>query len=111
MPPQGAPGQPLGYYTYVPPKHPQATTVLVLGILSLVLCQILGPFAWKQGNKVQAEIQASGGAYSGDSEANIGKILGIIGTIFLIVMVAFFVIYILFIVIFFGVIMGTASTV
>jgi uncharacterized membrane protein YjgN (DUF898 family) len=70
---------PPGAY-YPPPKHPQATTVLVLGILSLVLCQILGPFAWSMGNKAQREIQANPGAYSGEGEVNAGRILGIIAT-------------------------------
>lgn len=63
-----------------PPRHPQATTVLVLGILGLVLCQLLSPFAWSTGNKAQKEIQASPGAYSGEGEINAGRILGIIGT-------------------------------
>ena len=65
---------------FPPPKHPQATTVLVLGILGLVLCQVLGPFAWSMGSKAQREIQANPGAYSGESEINAGRILGIIGT-------------------------------
>ncbi len=65
---------------YPPPKHPQATTVLVLGILGLVLCQVLSPFAWSMGNKAQKEILANPGAYSGDSEVNAGRILGIVGT-------------------------------
>ncbi len=70
---------PPGAY-YPPPKHPQATTVLVLGILGLVLCQVLGPFAWSMGNKAQKEILANPGAYSGDGEINAGRILGIIAT-------------------------------
>ena len=71
---------PPGAFYPPPPKHPQATTVLVLGILGLVLCQVLGPFAWSMGNKAQKEMQANPGAYSGDSEINAGRILGIIGT-------------------------------
>ncbi|WP_332644045.1 hypothetical protein [Aeromicrobium sp.] len=70
---------PPGAY-YPPPKHPQATTILVLGILGLVLCQIIGPFAWSMGNKAQKEIQANPGAYSGEGEVNAGRIMGIIGT-------------------------------
>ncbi|HEY3482639.1 MAG TPA: hypothetical protein VGL02_27450 [Streptomyces sp.] len=46
--PPGPPGPPYGY-GYPPPgygvEHPQGTTVLVLGILSLVICGVLGPFA------------------------------------------------------------------
>lgn len=62
------------------PSHPQATTVLVLGILGLVLCQLVGPFAWQMGNRVVREIDASGGQYDGREMANIGRILGIVAT-------------------------------
>lgn len=66
--PYGAP-QPYGYaqpYGYGPQQdHPQATTILVLGILSLVMCGILGPFAWSMGKKALAEIDASGGMIGG----------------------------------------------
>jgi uncharacterized membrane protein YjgN (DUF898 family) len=64
----------------LPPNHPQATTVLVLGILGLVVCGILGPFAWVMGNRVVAEIDASGGRVGGRTEANVGRILGIVAT-------------------------------
>ena len=61
--------------------HPQGTTILVLGILSLICCQILGPVAWIMGKKAVAEIDANPGRYGGRDKANIGKILGIIGTV------------------------------
>ena len=38
----------------VPQEHPKGTTILVLGILSLVLCGLLGPFAWNMGNQALA---------------------------------------------------------
>jgi hypothetical protein len=60
--------------------HPQATTVLVLGIVALVACQAAGPFAWIMGNRVVAEIGAAGGRLGGQTEANIGRILGIVAT-------------------------------
>ena len=63
-----------------PQNHPQATTVLVVGILGLVLCQLISPFAWVMGNRVVREIDSAGGAYGGRDQANIGRILGIIGT-------------------------------
>jgi len=65
------------------PSHPQATTVLVFGILGLVLCQILGPVAWVMGNRVVSEIDASGGAMGGRDSANAGRICGIIATVLL----------------------------
>jgi len=63
------------------PKHPQATLALVLGIIGLVLCNILAPFAWYIGHKTVSEIDAEPGRYDGRGEAVAGKILGIIGTI------------------------------
>jgi hypothetical protein len=68
-----------------PPQHPQTTTILVLGICSLVLCQVLGPFAWVMGNKAIREIDASRGQISGRDTVNIGRILGIVGTALLVV--------------------------
>ncbi len=70
----------------------QATTILVLGILSLVLCQFLGPFAWVMGNKELAGIDAGRRAPENRGTAQAGRILGIISTVLLIIGVVFFVI-------------------
>jgi hypothetical protein len=67
-------------YAAGPPRHPQATTSLVLGILGLALCGLLAPFAWYIGGAAVKEIDASPHAYSGRSEANAGRIMGIVGT-------------------------------
>jgi uncharacterized membrane protein YjgN (DUF898 family) len=72
--PQFAPYGPMA------PDHPQATTVLILGILGLVLCQVLSPFAWVMGTRVIREIDASGGTIGGRTNANAGRICGIVGT-------------------------------
>ena len=61
--------------------HPQATTILILGICGLVLCQILGPFAWSMGNKALREVDASQGQLGGRDMVNIGRILGIVATV------------------------------
>jgi uncharacterized membrane protein YjgN (DUF898 family) len=66
-----------------PPAHPQSTTALILGILGIVLCGLLAPFAWFVGNKAVDEIDRNPGLYSGRGEANAGKVLGIIGTVML----------------------------
>ena len=66
------------------PQHPQTTTILVLGICSLVLCQVLGPFAWVMGNKALREIDGSHGQLTGRDTVNIGRILGIIATALLV---------------------------
>jgi uncharacterized membrane protein YjgN (DUF898 family) len=80
QPPPGYP--PPGYPAYQPqpPKHPQAVTVLVLGILGIVVCGLCGPFAWQMGSRVEREIAASQGRWGGGTEATVGKILGIVAT-------------------------------
>jgi hypothetical protein len=55
----------------------------VLGILGLVLCQVLSPFAWVIGGRAVREIDASRGTVGGRGSANAGRILGIVGTVLL----------------------------
>ena len=72
--------------TYAAPSgdHPEGTKILVLGILSVVLCQILGPFAWVVGNRVLREIDQSNGMMTGNRGLVVaGRILGIVGTVLL----------------------------
>ena len=78
-----------------PRDHPQTTTILILGILGLALCQVLGPFAWSMGNKALREIDASNGQLGGRDTTNVGRILGIIATAILVlgvVVVLFFIV-------------------
>ncbi len=70
-------------YPVVRPDHPRATTSMVLGILGLVICSICAPFAWSIGGKAVKEIDASGGAYGGRSQAQAGYVMGIIGSVLL----------------------------
>jgi uncharacterized membrane protein YjgN (DUF898 family) len=65
------------------PEQSQATTVLVLGILGIVICGILAPFAWSMANKELQAIDAGRRAPENRSTANAGRILGIIGTVLL----------------------------
>jgi hypothetical protein len=92
-------------YPVVRPDHPRATTAMVLGILGIVVCQILGPFAWSIGGKAVKEIDASGGAYGGRGQAQAGYIMGIVGTILLGLGVILGVLWLVF-----AVIIGVAST-
>lgn len=70
-----------GYGGYPPSvEHPQGTTVLVLGVLSLVVCQVLGPIAWNMGNKALREMDASGGMFSNRGSVQAGRICGMIAT-------------------------------
>jgi hypothetical protein len=60
--------------------HPQGTTILVLGILSILCCGILGPVAWVMGNNAIAEIDRNPAGYSNRGQVNAGRICGIVGT-------------------------------
>ena len=72
--------------------HPQGTTILVLGILSIVVCGILGPFAWNMGNQTLREIDANPSVvYSNRGNVAAGRICGMIATIIVIALVALFV--------------------
>ena len=90
------------YQGYGAPANPfdsRSTTILVLGILGLLLCQVLGPVAWAMGNSLKKEAEAAGFPEPGNAKA--GRICGIIGTALLALGVLFYVI--------FFVIIGTAS--
>jgi hypothetical protein len=69
----------------------RGSTILTLGILSLVLCGIiLGPIAWAMGSTDLSEIRAGRMDPDGEGITNAGRICGIIGTIWNIVGIAFF---------------------
>ena len=81
--PYGPPGGPAPAGYYAPPRHPNANTALILGIVGLLLCQLVSPFAWLMGRKALTEIEAAPGQFSGAGEAKAGWVCGIIGTAFL----------------------------
>jgi hypothetical protein len=61
--------------------HPRGTTILVLGILSLVCCGIFtGIPAIIMGKNALAEIDAAPGRYTNRGTVKAGYICGIIGT-------------------------------
>jgi hypothetical protein len=68
----------------------RGTLILVLGILSLVICAILGPFAWVMGKGDLARIDAGQMDPMGRGTTQAGMICGIIGTVFLILGVLWF---------------------
>jgi uncharacterized protein YneF (UPF0154 family) len=71
-----------GYGGGAPTGSPvNGTLILILGILSVIGFAIVGPFAWIMGNNAA---KISGGDPQQMNLANIGKILGIVGTVFLI---------------------------
>ncbi len=56
----------------------QAITVFVLGLLSIVTCQILGPVAVIMGGRYVAECKAEGRTPEGLGVA--GRVMGFVGT-------------------------------
>jgi hypothetical protein len=78
-------------------EHPDGTTILVLGILSLVVCGILGPFAWNMGNKALREMNANPGVvYRNRGNVTAGRICGMVASILVIALVALFALIALF---------------
>ena len=63
----------------------RGTMILVLGILSLVCCQLLGPVAFFMGNGDLKAMDEGRMDPQGRDLTNIGKILGIIGSVLLVV--------------------------
>ncbi|MEV4115053.1 DUF4190 domain-containing protein [Nonomuraea sp. NPDC049695] len=77
--------------SYGPPpqSHPQGTTILVLGILSLVVCTFIGPFAWSLGTRALREIDESGYYYENRGMVQAGRICGIISSVLMILTLGF----------------------
>lgn len=91
QPHQGFPQQ--GFGAPALPKHPQAQTAMVLGIIALaggatcLLPILVSPFAWFFGAKAKREMMAEPQRWGGQSEAQAGFVMGIIGTAMLVVVV------------------------
>lgn len=102
---QNPPGQqpPYGQYPYqggygapAPQPHPQATAILVLGILGIVVCGIAAVVALVMGNKALKEIDANPAAYNNRQTVVIGRILGIVGVVIWAISLVIIVIYLIF---------------
>lgn len=95
QPPSYPPPGPPPNYGYPPPgyprEHPQGTTVLVLGILSLVVCGLIGPFAWSMGTRVLAEIDQNPAYFANRGQVVAGRICGIVATALAVAAVLFLV--------------------
>ncbi len=63
------------------PEQSQATTILVLGILSIVCCGFLGIAAWVMGNNELKAIDEGRRAPENRGTANAGRICGIVGVV------------------------------
>jgi hypothetical protein len=75
---------------------------MVLGILGIVVCGVIAPFAWSIGKKTRDEIDASGGRLGGRGQAQAGYVLGIVGTVLLGLGLVFAVLWLLIVVIAIG---------
>jgi hypothetical protein len=73
------------------PEASQATTVLVLGILGLIICGVLAPVAWIMGKNELEAIDSGRRPPENRGTANAGRILGIIGTVLIGIGLAFLV--------------------
>src|SRR5215470_11174256 len=62
----------------------RAGTVLTLGILSIVLCHVLGPIAWSMGNEELRRIDSGQTTDFNRGNVTAGRICGIIGTAMLV---------------------------
>ena len=82
--PYGRPSRPAPYGGMAV-EHPQGTTVLVVGILSLVVCGLLGPVAWVMGTNALQEIDQNPLAYSNRGLVVAGQICGIVATVLLVI--------------------------
>ena len=65
---------------------PGAVPALVLGILGLLVCPLLGPFAWVYGRRGEEAADASAGTLGGRGLATAGKVLGIVGTLLIVLL-------------------------
>jgi uncharacterized membrane protein YjgN (DUF898 family) len=101
--PHNDPNQPTGYpqpyyyqpYVAPPADHPRAALALILGILGVVLCGVVAPFAWVFGRRAMTEIDTSGGVTGGRGMAQAGFILGVIGSVLLALQVVFVAIWLI----------------
>lgn len=86
------------------PYDSETTLILVMGILSLVVCGLLGIVAWIQGNSLKNRAEAAG--WPEPSMGKVGRILGIVGTILGALQVAGVLIWLIFV---FGIIGASAA--
>ncbi|MDB5306390.1 MAG: hypothetical protein JWO38_592 [Gemmataceae bacterium] len=65
----------------------RGTLILILGVLSLVVTPLIGPFAWWMGATDLRKMQTGVMDPDGENETRIGYILGVIATVLLMLVV------------------------
>jgi len=73
-------------YPSITGEHPNATAILILGILGFVTSGVTGIIAWIMGNSAKKECAA--GMYTATDSLKVGRMLGKVTGILLIVGVA-----------------------
>lgn len=73
-------GVPTPYGFDARPEHPDATLVLVLGVLALFTV-VTAPFAWYYGSRARGHMAASPGRWSPSTSLTVGWVLGIVVTL------------------------------
>lgn len=68
-------------YDDEPMEPHRGTMILILGILSLAVCGLIGPFAWAMGRTDLRKMKAGIMDDRGYNETQIGYILGIVATV------------------------------
>ncbi len=81
------PPQPGGQYPQHPPRSVSGGLILTLGILSLLVCNLLGPVAAIMGGNAVGAIDRGEADPNERGSANTGRILRIISTVFLVLSV------------------------
>ena len=71
----------------------RGTTILVLGILGLVVCQVCGIIAWVMANKDIPKMSAGTMDPVGLGNAKAGKICGIISVVILALVIIFYIVF------------------
>lgn len=88
-PPPGSPYLPQSYGHQVRGNYEEskATMILVFGILSIVVCQFFGPFAWSMGNTELRRVDQGLVDPRDRGSIQAGRICGIVGSVLMILWV------------------------
>jgi len=88
---QPVPGNYAPYAQMGNPFESEGTKIMIFGILSLVVCGLLGPVAWVMGNGLKAKAEAAGYPEPGNAKA--GRICGMVASVLMIVGILLYVIF------------------
>jgi len=75
------------------PGQPNGVLILILGILGVTVCGICAPVAWVMGNTAIKEIDSGKGDPSQRGNANIGRIIGMVGSALIVLGIIFYVVF------------------